>query len=58
MTRSEPLLQLRDLRVDVGSRNVLKSISLDVEAGALEIAGRDQPVMAAPDDQSIVLSHS
>ena len=30
-----PLLQLRDLRVDVGGRNVLKSISLAVPAGAL-----------------------
>ncbi len=29
----------------------------DVEAGALEIAGRDQPVMAAADDQGIVLLH-
>lgn len=37
MTRPEPLLQVRDLRVDVGSRNVLKSISLDVEAGALVV---------------------
>ena len=35
MPRSEALLQLRDLRVDVGSRNVLKSISFDVSAGAL-----------------------
>jgi Fe-S cluster assembly ATP-binding protein len=26
----EPLLQVRDLRVDVGERNVLKSVSLDV----------------------------
>ena len=30
-----PLLQLRDLRVDVGGRNVLKSVSLAVPAGAL-----------------------
>lgn len=37
MTRSEPLLQVRDLRVDVGSRNVLKSISLDVARGALVV---------------------
>jgi len=37
MTSSEPLLQVRDLRVDVGGRNVLKSISLDVAAGALVV---------------------
>ena len=37
MTRSEPLLHVRDLRVDVGSRNVLKSISLDVDAGAVVV---------------------
>jgi Fe-S cluster assembly ATP-binding protein len=35
MTQPEPLLQVRDLRVDVGDRNVLKSVSLDVPAGAL-----------------------
>jgi hypothetical protein len=35
MTATEPLLQLRDLRVDVGERNVLKSVTLDVPAGAL-----------------------
>lgn len=35
MTPSEPLLHLRDLRVDVGDRNILKSVSLDVPAGAL-----------------------
>lgn len=35
MTVPEPLLRLRDLRVDVGERHVLKSISLDVPAGAL-----------------------
>ena len=35
MIHSEPLLQVRDLRVDVGDRNVLKSVSLDVPAGAL-----------------------
>jgi len=35
MTSSEPLLQVRDLRVDVGDRNILKSVSLDVPAGAL-----------------------
>ena len=37
MTRSEPLLHVRDLRVDVGGRNVLKSISLDVDAGAVVV---------------------
>ena len=35
MTPSEALLQLRDLRVDVGDRHILKSVSLDVPAGAL-----------------------
>jgi Fe-S cluster assembly ATP-binding protein len=35
MMPSEPLLQVRDLRVDVGERTILKSISLDVPAGAL-----------------------
>jgi len=35
VTTSEPLLQVRDLRVDIGERNVLNSLSLDVEAGAL-----------------------
>ena len=35
MTPSEPLLQVRDLRVDVGERRILKSVSLDVPAGAL-----------------------
>lgn len=35
MTFPEPLLQLRDLRVDVAERNVLKSVSLEVPAGAL-----------------------
>ncbi len=35
MTPPEPLMQVRDLRVDVGDRNVLKSVSLDVPAGAL-----------------------
>jgi len=33
----EPLLRLRDLRVDVGERNVLTSASLDVRAGALAV---------------------
>ncbi|MDP1649254.1 MAG: Fe-S cluster assembly ATPase SufC [Rubrivivax sp.] len=37
MTHPEPLLQVRDLRVDVGERNVLKSVSLDVPAGALVV---------------------
>ena len=37
MTTTEPLLQVRDLRVDVGGRHVLKSISLDVPAGALVV---------------------
>ncbi|MFO1297098.1 MAG: Fe-S cluster assembly ATPase SufC [Rubrivivax sp.] len=37
MTHREPLLQVRDLRVDVGRRNVLKSISLDVPAGGLAV---------------------
>lgn len=35
MTHPEPLLQVRGLRVDVVERNVLKSVSLDVPAGAL-----------------------
>jgi Fe-S cluster assembly ATP-binding protein len=35
MTHPQALLQLRDLRVDVAERNVLKSVSLDVPAGAL-----------------------
>ena len=35
MTATAPLLSLRDLRVDVGERNVLKSVTLDVFAGAL-----------------------
>lgn len=36
-TTTEPLFQVRDLRVDVGGRHVLKSISLDVPAGALVV---------------------
>jgi Fe-S cluster assembly ATP-binding protein len=32
---SEPLLRLRDLRVDVGGRHVLKSVSFDVQRGGL-----------------------
>ena len=35
MTTPSPLLQVRNLRVDVGARNVLKSVSLDVVPGAL-----------------------
>lgn len=35
MTYPEPLLQLRDLRVDVAERHVLRSVSLSVPAGAL-----------------------
>ncbi|HJV63554.1 MAG TPA: Fe-S cluster assembly ATPase SufC [Albitalea sp.] len=37
MTSTEPLLRVRDLRVDIGERNVLKSASLDVPAGALVV---------------------
>ena len=37
MNSTEPLLQVRDLRVDVGDRNVLKSVTLDVPAGALVV---------------------
>jgi Fe-S cluster assembly ATP-binding protein len=33
MNRSEALLHVRNLRVDVGERNVLSSVSLDVQAG-------------------------
>ena len=32
MTANAPLLSLRDLRVDIGERNVLKSVALDVPA--------------------------
>ncbi|MEN9376493.1 MAG: hypothetical protein RL710_1650, partial [Pseudomonadota bacterium] len=35
MTTPSPLLQVRNLRVDVGARNVLKSVSLNVVPGAL-----------------------
>ncbi|MEP7280711.1 MAG: Fe-S cluster assembly ATPase SufC [Rubrivivax sp.] len=35
MTPTGPLLHVHELRVDVAERNVLKSISLDVPAGAL-----------------------
>lgn len=37
MTPPEPLLQVSELRVDVGERNVLESVSLDVPAGALVV---------------------
>jgi Fe-S cluster assembly ATP-binding protein len=37
MTSSQPLLQVQDLRVDIGGRHVLKSISLDVPAGSLVV---------------------
>ncbi len=35
MTTTPTLLEIRDLRVDIGERHVLKSISLDVPAGAV-----------------------
>ncbi|MBL8317635.1 MAG: Fe-S cluster assembly ATPase SufC [Burkholderiaceae bacterium] len=37
MSFDRSLLQVRDLRVDVGARNVLKSVSFDVDAGALVV---------------------
>ncbi len=37
MTSSSPLLQVRDLRVDIGERTVLHSVSLDVPAGSLVV---------------------
>ncbi len=37
MTSTDLLLSVRDLRVDVGDRHVLKSVSLDVPAGALVV---------------------
>lgn len=37
MTHTPPLLQVRDLRVRVGERTVLHSVSLDVPAGALVV---------------------
>lgn len=37
MKTHEPLLQVKDLRVDIGERNVLKSVSLEVPAGALVV---------------------
>jgi len=37
MSSTPSLLQVRDLRVDVGERTVLRSVSLDVPAGALVV---------------------
>ncbi len=37
MTTPSPLLQVRDLRVNVGERTVLHSVSLDVAPGALVV---------------------
>lgn len=37
MTTPSPLLQVRDLRVNVGERSVLHSVSLDVAPGALVV---------------------
>jgi len=37
MNRTEPLLHLSGLRVDVAERNVLKSVSLEIPAGALAV---------------------
>ena len=37
MTPPDPLLQVRDLRVNVGERTVLRSVSLDVPAGSLMV---------------------
>ena len=37
MTTPDPLLQVRDLRVNVGERTVLRSVSLDVNAGSLVV---------------------
>ena len=37
MTTHSPLLQVRDLRVQIGDRNILKSVSLDVPAGSLVV---------------------
>ncbi len=37
MTSTEPLLQVRELCVEVGERRVLESVSLDVPAGALVV---------------------
>lgn len=37
MSRSTPLLQLEDLRVDIGAHHVLRSVSLALPAGALYV---------------------
>ena len=37
MTTHSPLLRVRDLRVQIGERNILKSVSLDVPAGSLVV---------------------
>ncbi len=37
MNQSQPLLQLSGLRVDIAGRNVLKSVSFEIEAGALVV---------------------
>ncbi len=37
MTTPTPLLQVRDLRVQIGERTVLQSVSLDVPAGSLVV---------------------
>ena len=37
MTQSHPVLQVRDLRVQIGERTVLESVSLDVAAGSLTV---------------------
>jgi len=37
MTSPEPLLKVDALRVDVGERNVLESVSLEVPAGSLQV---------------------
>ena len=37
MTHTPPLLQVRDLRVNIGERTVLHSVSLDVQPGQLVV---------------------
>ena len=37
MNPKHPLLEVRDLRVAVGERNVLSSVTLDIQAGALVV---------------------
>ena len=37
MTQASPLLQVRDLRVNIGERTVLHSVSLDVQPGQLVV---------------------